>query len=148
MTNSSLLARRTSIARVALVAAVGATLLLLPAAAAPAMADHGHGEGHHGRCAYGRGAIVAPRPVVVTPPYVVAPRPIGVRYYGPAPVAVYPVVPSPYVVLSPGIAGEVVFYPASPPVVYAPGYYPPGARYEAYPPARGVHGSFSVRIGF
>ena len=134
--------------RFAVAVATAGVLTLLPAAATDAQAghrhhghDHGQHHGHHVRhyrsyhphySAYGG--------------YY---SPIRVHYYRPyvAPATFY--LPSPYVVVhGPQIAAGVVLYPESGPVVYAPGYCPTDVHYHPYYPEPGVHGGFSLRVGF
>jgi hypothetical protein len=132
-------------------------LMLLPAAAARAD-DHprhgrhpGHGRGHHAQHAVHRSGgyfYAQPRPVYYPyhrPVY----APIRVRYYRPYLQPVFHTLPSPYVVIhGPGIAAQVVGYPAAAPVVYEPGYCPAVVHYHPYYVPDGVHGSVSLRIGF
>jgi hypothetical protein len=127
--------------------AIAASLLVVPGAASPALAGHHHNgpavyHQHHG--------YYAPRPVVA---YGVAPRayyaPIRVRYYRPAYAPGYYYLPSPYVVAhGPTLAANVIAYPTSAPVIYQEGYCPHSVHYHPYYPAPGVHGSFSIHVGF
>lgn len=138
---------RSRASRLVSTTAIAASLLVLPGAATPAQAGHhGHGRAayhhNHGHRYYG--------PVVA---YGVAPRayyaPIRVRYYRPAVAPGYYYLPSPYVVVhGPTLAASVVAYPASAPVIYQDGYCPHTVHHHPHYPAPGVHGSFSVRVGF
>ena len=126
--------------------AIAASLLVLPGAASPALAGHHHDSGchRHGRYYNGYGPVVA---------YGVAPRayyaPIRVRYYRPAFAPSFYYLPSPYVVVhGPTLAASVVAYPTSAPVIYETGYCPHTVHYHPYAGAPGVHGSFSVHVGF
>ena len=137
---------RTRPGRLVSTTAIAASLLVIPGAASPAQAGHGryapvayhnHGHSHYG-------------PVVAYRPY---PRayyaPIRVRYYRPAIAPGYYYLPSPYVVVhGPTLVPSVVAYPVGAPVVYQDGYCPQGVHYHPYQPALGVHGSFSVHVGF
>jgi hypothetical protein len=123
--------------------AIAASLLLLPGAASPAQAGHHHhhnaGCYHHGRY-YGPAVAYAPRAYYA---------PIRVRYYRPAVAPGFYYLPSPYVVVhGPTLAANVVAYPTSAPVIYQDGYCPHAVHYHPYAPAPGVHGSFSIRVGF
>ena len=142
---AALLRSRTS--RLISTAAIAASLLLLPGVASPAQAGHyshrpGYHHHHHGHYGY--------RPVVA---YGVAPRayyaPTRVRYYRPAVAPGFYYLPSPYVVVhGPTVAASIVAYPASAPVVYQDGYCPRTVHYHPHHRAHGVHGSFSVGVGF
>lgn len=151
MTHSSLESHRRPRRRWAPIAALAAALLL-PGAAAPALADPDHDHHHGSECRHGCGSVryYAPPPVAVPRPYPAPyPAPIRVRYYRPYLAPTYYMLPSPYVFMhGPAVAGEVVYYPAGAPVIYAPGYCPRTVHYHPYAPRPGVHGSFSLRIGF
>jgi hypothetical protein len=141
---------RSRTARVVSTVAIAASLLVLPAAATSAQAGHRHHDvrvvhhhhhhGHHRHYGYGPVVAYAPRPYYA---------PIRVRYYRPAFAPSYYYLPSPYVVVhGPRLAASVVAYPTSAPVIYQDGYCPHAVHYHPYAPAPGVHGSFSIGVGF